>query len=481
MIDSADNTISAANIADTGRAASIGNRRLNNAIAMLLCDFFGLIVIGNSFAWLWNKLGFVGRNDWIAVWIGMYLLTAVFVRLYPGYGLDAPERLRRSMNAAAVSGLAAASGLLMTQTSHPSIFAQATITVLVSVPLLLFGRWGFTHFLVRLKRWGVPVLVTGDDITARELCHTFEQQPALGYQPRYYSVMQIRHIARAMEAREGSLSSFAHGFGVEAVAFLVAPKMSHVEREGLLEGPLALFRSIYAVVDSPALDTGWASARYLGAFKVLELRRRHLEPLALLLKRGIDLLIVLAALPFGLLVMGIIALIVRLDSNGPIFYADERLGKRDKRFRCLKFRTMVVNAEAKLEEMLRTDPVAREEYSTYHKLKNDPRITRAGKFLRASSLDELPQIINVLLGQMSIVGPRPYLPRERPKMEPYAEMILSCPPGITGWWQVEARNKARFEERLQLDLLYVRRWSIWMDLIILVRTFTVVLQARGAY
>jgi Undecaprenyl-phosphate galactose phosphotransferase WbaP len=207
----------------------------------------------------------------------------------------------------------------------------------------------------------------------------------------------------------------------------------------------------------------------------------HLDPTELRVKRVIDLCMAVVMLPVILTVMVILAILIKLDSPGPVFYAADRLGLRGRSFKCFKFRTMRVNAEEYLEEMLKKDPALKAEYDAFHKLRHDPRVTRVGTFLRKTSLDELPQIMNVLWGDMSLVGPRPYLPREREYMHPYTDAVLSCRPGITGWWQVEARNSARFDERLQLDIFYIRRWSIWLDLHILIRTVMVVLQGRGAY
>jgi len=142
---------------------------------------------------------------------------------------------------------------------------------------------------------------------------------------------------------------------------------------------------------------------------------------------------------------------------------------------------MVPEAEAKLQHMLEEDPRLREEYLTYHKLRDDPRVTRVGRFLRKTSLDELPQIWNVLRGEMSLVGPRPYLPRESERIGAAQEEVLRVPPGMTGPWQVAGRNHTSFEERVRMDAYYVRDWSVWLDLILLARTLEVLVFKRAAY
>jgi lipopolysaccharide/colanic/teichoic acid biosynthesis glycosyltransferase len=140
---------------------------------------------------------------------------------------------------------------------------------------------------------------------------------------------------------------------------------------------------------------------------------------------------------------------------------------------------MYVDAEERLQQLLDEDPMLREEYDRWHKLDDDPRVTRLGRFLRRTSLDELPQIWNVLRGEMSVVGPRPYLRREVPDMGRYADIIFQAQPGITGHWQVTARNSVTFEDRLEMEAHYVRNWSIWWDVILLFRTPLVVLAGKG--
>ena len=166
--------------------------------------------------------------------------------------------------------------------------------------------------------------------------------------------------------------------------------------------------------------------------------------------------------------------------KGPIFFTQNRIGKNGKEFKMFKYRTMVIGADKILEELMEKDPVIREEYTKNKKLVNDPRITSAGKFLREKSLDEFPQFINVLLGQMSLIGPRPYLPKERPDMGDYYYDVIACKPGITGMWQSHGRSDVDFEHRLLLDEYYYRNWSFWLDVTLLFKTIKQVLYGRGA-
>lgn len=171
----------------------------------------------------------------------------------------------------------------------------------------------------------------------------------------------------------------------------------------------------------------------------------------------------------------------KAGDKGPIFFTQTRIGKDGKEFKIYKYRTMILNAEKVLEELMEKDPAIRYEYETFKKLENDPRITDVGDFLRKTSLDEFPQFINVLKGQMSLIGPRPYLPREKEDMGNYYNTIILTKPGITGMWQTHGRSEVTFEERLDLDDYYAHNWSLWLDITLLVRTFRTVMLRVGAH
>ncbi|MCA3382736.1 MAG: sugar transferase [Roseomonas sp.] len=210
----------------------------------------------------------------------------------------------------------------------------------------------------------------------------------------------------------------------------------------------------------------------------LERDRKSLFPIA---KRALDIIgaglgLVLLS-PFFL----IVALLVRAD-GGPAFFAHQRVGRGGKLFGCLKFRSMVIDSQTRLEALLASDPAARAEWEATRKLKNDPRITRIGRFLRSTSLDELPQLINVLRGEMSLVGPRPV---QEAEIDRYygasAAHYMAVRPGITGLWQVSGRSETSYESRVALDVSYVSRPSLLADLSILLRTPVAVLSRRGAH
>ncbi|HCD5206874.1 TPA: sugar transferase, partial [Klebsiella pneumoniae] len=175
-----------------------------------------------------------------------------------------------------------------------------------------------------------------------------------------------------------------------------------------------------------------------------------------------------------------ISLKVKKD-GGPAIYGHERVGKNGKPFKCLKFRSMVINSKEVLEEVLANDPEAKAEWDETFKLKNDPRITKIGQFLRRTSLDELPQLFNVVKGEMSLVGPRPIITAELERYNEQVDYYLLSKPGMTGLWQVSGRSDVDYNTRVYLDAWYVKNWSMWNDLAILFKTVGVVLKRDGAY
>jgi Undecaprenyl-phosphate galactose phosphotransferase WbaP len=213
----------------------------------------------------------------------------------------------------------------------------------------------------------------------------------------------------------------------------------------------------------------------------LAVTNRLVLPWALPTKRAFDLALTVAGTPLLVPVVAVSAILVRLTSRGSIFYGQERIGRNGRRFKAWKLRTMYPDADAILGRWLEEHPDLAEEWAANHKLKRDPRITPLGRWLRALSIDELPQIWNVLTGEMSLVGPRPIVAAEIDKYAEQFEDYLRVMPGITGLWQVSGRNNTTYAERVELDAYYVQNWSLWLDLYIIACTVKVVLLGHGAY
>jgi exopolysaccharide production protein ExoY len=205
------------------------------------------------------------------------------------------------------------------------------------------------------------------------------------------------------------------------------------------------------------------------------------SPVGGAIKRSIDVVVALVALLLFLPLFALISVLIKCSDGGPVFYVHRRIGYGARPFGCLKFRTMVEEADEVLRTHLGSSPAAAREWAETRKLKSDPRVTELGMILRKSSIDELPQLINVLRGDMSLVGPRPIVPEEAGMYGQEFEAYLRSRPGLTGAWQISGRNDQTYASRVLMDRHYVEHWSLWRDIVIIVKTVPVLLTARGSY
>jgi len=215
----------------------------------------------------------------------------------------------------------------------------------------------------------------------------------------------------------------------------------------------------------------------LGGIPLIGLREPAIDGLQSILKRIFDLSLSALCLVFGAPILLLIAIAIKLDSPGPVIFKQQRVGENCRLFWMYKFRSMVVDAEKQQLEAIRTN----RDGPVVHKIKDDPRVTRVGRFLRRTSLDELPQLFNVLKGEMSLVGPRPEMPWLVDRYEPWQRKRFAVPPGMTGWWQVNGRSERLMHLHTEDDLYYIQNYSLWLDLKILWKTIGVVLRGQGAY
>jgi len=235
---------------------------------------------------------------------------------------------------------------------------------------------------------------------------------------------------------------------------------------------------VWVIPDYFSLALHRASVEEFAGIPMLDLRAPALSEYQRILKRAFDLLVTILALPAILVVGMVTVLAIRLDSPGPVFYRSRRIGENGKLFNMVKFRTMVQNADALRPSLARIDEQG---IAIFCKRRDDPRITRVGRFLRRTSLDELPQIINVIRGEMSLVGPRPEMPDLVEKYQPWQRKRFAVPQGMTGWWQIHGRSDKPMHQHTEEDLYYVQHYSVWLDIKILLSTVWVVLNGKGAY
>ncbi|GEA17244.1 undecaprenyl-phosphate galactose phosphotransferase WbaP [Moorella sp. E306M] len=366
------------------------------------------------------------------------------------------------------------------------------ITYLFCLVILPVSRYAGKIFLARLGLWRQRVLLLGAGKTGELVARAISRDPYLGYEVAGFLEDDPRKKYKTFTLKGRTNIRVLGGFndsrevmerlGVHQV-IVAAPGMPAQELVQLVNRLQREAESVLVIPDLFGVPVNSAEIDYFFEEQVLGFRVRNnlASPVNTFLKRAFDLAVGSVILLISAPLMAAIALAVKLDSPGPVIFAHRRIGRGGREFKCYKFRTMVVNAEAVLQEYLRKDPALRAEWERDFKLKNDPRVTRVGRFLRKTSLDELPQIFNVLKGEMSLVGPRPIIRKEVLRFGPYINDFYLVRPGITGLWQVSGRNDIDYPERVRLESWYVHNWSLWLDIIILIRTVGVVLARRGAY
>ncbi len=417
----------------------------------------------------------------VAVWVGMRALLG----LYPAYGLDSIERLRRhtySIFAALAILAVVAVGFQVENLPSRTQMVLVFSGLLFAAP---FVQYLSRRAMRRIGLWGKPVLLLSYKDTGEQFMRLLEREWGQGYEPvalfDYHLVPAGSSYKKTpYEETLTDAATVAGEQGIDTIFFAIP----HTRREQLahMVGVASEhFRHVLLVPNLNGVTNSAVVARdFAGTFAV-EIKHNLLDPWAQRLKRTLDLF---GALVGGLLiapvVLGIVALI-KLDSPGPAFYGHQRLRAKNTPFFCWKFRTMHENSEHLLEEYLKDSPTLQAEWEQNHKLRSDPRVTRVGRLLRKTSLDELPQLWNVLRGEMSLVGPRPIVAAEVPKYEGDYELYTRIRPGMSGFWQVSGRSDTDYDERVAMDSYYVRNWSVWLDVVILARTVKIVLLGRGAY
>ena len=404
--------------------------------------------------------------------------------LYPGYGLTPPQELRKQVIASTYAGLFLAAAVLLFGQLLPLPRSLLLLMFVFTIVLLPIGRGLLKRLLHGLDAWGRPVVVFGAGATGQRVVEGLQRTPLGGLNPvAFFDDDPQLYRQRVGDLRvKGSLSdadAFAARHGVSH-AIVAIPSLSSDSLARLIDARSRRFRVVQFVPKLEGIPAEDVFASNLDGMLALEVRKGLYLRRNRTLKRALDLFggllgsVVISPLLLALYLW------VRLDSRGPGFYWSERLGENGRPFRCLKFRTMYLDADERLGELMAAHTGIREEYRRFHKLEDDPRITRAGRLLRKFSLDEVSQLYNVVIGNMSLVGPRPYLVREQDDMHSRSEVILQAKPGMTGYWQVAGRNLRTFDERLDMETHYVRNWSLWWDIVILLDTVPAVLRMRGA-
>jgi len=344
-----------------------------------------------------------------------------------------------------------------------------------------------TWILLRCGLWQKPVVLVGAGKTAQLIANAFENDNYLGY--RIMGVIEDHQTERPLTYRYPVIGSFKNAeqaivaSGIKDV-IIATPGLKREALTELVYRIQPYVNDLRVIPNLFGLPLGNLEVETLFMQKLimLKINNNFLKLSNHLFKKIFDTTIGLVGFLVIMPVLLLLAVLIKIDSPGPIMHIAKRIGRNGREFDCYKFRSMHLDSDNILTKYFKENPEAEKEWEQYAKLRDyDPRVTRAGKWMRRFSLDELPQIINVILGNMSLVGPRPYLPRELQQIGYYGNTIFTSKPGITGLWQVSGRNNVDFNGRLELDSWYVRNWSVWLDITLLMKTFKVVLKKSGAY
>ncbi|MDR2542600.1 MAG: undecaprenyl-phosphate galactose phosphotransferase WbaP [Treponema sp.] len=471
-------------------------RRTSSALTTTAFIFSDIFAIMLTFAWgfFWVRIygffidtpGIINAKSFVTYWpyIPVFILIFQIHKLYPGISMAPSEEMRRFF----IGSLIAYGGIFLSRYIERGVWDSVNTAFLISgifsTITLLTARSATHWFLHKTRLGGIPTVIYGSDNTGKLVAECLQRSIRTGYIPVLFlddnplgsdEILGIP-VIHDFSAGPEVVKRYNIKMAIIAMPELDAQKLKHLQNTSV-----NAFRYNVLIPNFFNISSIWMSVRDFSGVLGIDTSNKLKFSFNLLIKRILDITLVviggLLILPFILL----IALLIKITSPGPLFYKQKRLGKNGKHFNAYKFRSMAVDADEKLKKLLETNPELKTEWEKTHKLLNDPRITGIGKLLRRTSIDEFPQIINILKGEMSIVGPRPIVDEE---IEKYGEdflRVFSTTPGLTGMWQVSGRSDADYQDRVAYDIYYMQSWSVWLDLWIIFKTFGVVIFGKGAY
>lgn len=394
-------------------------------------------------------------QEQVSLFLLIIMLLLIYEKIYT-HRYDFWEETRLVLKALFLSFVIILSFLMLVEVAHT--FSKGFLLgyfLSLALVLPIFKRI-VKRVVFKNKKLKKRVKIIGNEFQKEELSNEFEQNWYLGY-------LVVR---------------------TKPEAIFIASKDLDVKRVNLyIKRYSKVVQDIYVL---PFLENvNFSQSKIIEYFNIrksaIKIENNLLKKSNRFLKDLFEKVAVVFIFPFFLLLHCIISFLIKKDSkSGKVFFIQERIGLQHKTFLCYKYRTMLEDTDEILHEHLEKNPKEKEYYDKYHKYLHDPRITTVGAFLRKTSLDELPQLINVLKGEMSLIGPRPYMLTEKNKIGKDSEMIFRVKPGISGLWQVSGRSELSFEERKKLDVWYIQNWSLWMDIVILLKTIKVVFLRKGA-
>lgn len=459
---------------------------------LMLGDYLSFMGVFLLITYLYKLYG--GADYEIVTYLKIWPLGLLFILInevarlyhgtmfYPGASVGPAEELRRIF----YSVTSVFCGLLLFLFISKETEVYSRVVFIISWPLCILTaimcRWFLRSIFKRYNFGNVRAIIMGAGKTGIKTARLLNKSKYLGITPVGFVddnrklhdsiIEELPVIGTLNKLKENSKALNADYIIMCLPMNIIMDKLKEYSRS---------FKHILIIPDSTMFSVGWVYAYDIGGILGLEVKCNLMLKSLLIVKGTMDYFLALLVTIVAMPVMIFCALTIKLTSKGSIFYKAQRLGVNGKIFFVYKFRTMRMGADKYLEQYLESNPEAKKEWQETFKLKNDPRITWWGNLLRRTSLDELPQLINVLKGDMSLIGPRPIVEAERQYYGDKYEMVSAVKPGITGLWQVSGRSELDYEDRVELDCYYLMNWNVWLDLFILLKTVREVFFCKGAY
>ena len=456
----------------------------------MLTDYIAILLAEKSAMWVTALLVDAGRYERLASSYTYFWIPVIFILFYSRSNIYHMRPILdkiRDIFYCTCNGLVVS--LLFLYFAHKNIVDSVVFPVAFAIFAFVLG------YIIRYVYWRCqkswhllyePVILIGAGKTAEKALRFYEQD--LGYRYDVLGLLedfpQKSPVAGKYPVLGGmwDVGRIVQETGVKTVV-ITAPGLAKEQLQKLISQVQPHVRNISFVPDLLGTQMMGAEVNvfFTEAMLMLKIKNQLARRRNRVIKRAFDLLFTicggLCILPFLL----VIAVMVAVDNKGNVIFAHRRIGRDGKEFKCYKFQTMIPNAQEALEKYLAENPEARKEWEESFKLTDDPRVTKLGSILRKTSLDEMPQLWNVIKGDMSLVGPRPIVAKEIERYGEYFREYAMVPPGITGMWQASGRSDTTYEERVEMDTWYVRNWSVWIDLMYLFKTVKIVFTGKGAY
>ncbi len=443
-------------------------------LADAACIFLAWAIAVNAYKLL--GFGDYHTSAYLRIWPIAFVFTGInaFGRLfhgkasYPSLPLPPVEEFRRLVLSAVVTHILVMAflgfGHRVTEISRVVLGVSCFLTAFFAQPF----RDVMRRVLHKLNLGQIPAVMVGDGVAGKHALEVLSSN-------HYYGVRIVRRFRRE-ELRD--VVPYARERDIKHVLCCYKDNRYFVAQMPELTTWFSYILYVPTAMAFPVSDARAAAVGFLGGLEMANFRRMKLMALEKgVVDRLLAIFIFILALPFFV----IVPILIKLTSRGPVIYKAKRLGKKGRTIYVWKFRSMYADADRRLDELLASDPALKAEFERDFKLKHDPRVTLLGKFLRKTSIDELPQLFNVFRGEMALVGPRPIVEKEISYYGKSYEIFSSVKPGITGLWQTSGRSDCDYAERVALDVHYILNWSPWMDLWIVFRTVAAVLKMKGSY